>query len=127
MTSKEVWNLVGIFFRYMSPVKYIILYDHKARTISINTTNKQWFFSQASLTVFAAILGVYFLLNPNSEYMKNVKSLRTVGHMFGILYAGIIGLYAVFTISVKCRGYAFYCCFNTVIGLQTKLQSKHLR
>jgi len=124
MESKEVWNLTRIFFRYMSPIKYIILYNPKTRNISLNSKNRRWFYSQASFTILVAIIWVYFLLNPNLESIQNSKSMRKGAFMLGILYAGIIGLYAIFTFSVGCRGDTFYCCFNTLIRLQHKLQSK---
>jgi len=123
MTSKQVWNLTNIFFRYMSPINYIIVYDPKTRTISKNTKKKLWFYTQTVAILLTGMIGVYFIVHPDSESVKNSKSNQAMKSMFGILYAGILGLYAVFTFSVGCRGDAFYCCFNTLLRLQDKLQS----
>jgi len=70
---------------------------------------------------------MYFGINHKSEYLPDDdsnKSLRTVAIMFTILYAGLTGLYTVFTISVGFRGNIFYDCFNAVIGAQRQQESK---
>jgi len=124
MTSEEAWKLTETFFRYMSPINYIIIYDHKTKTIHRNSKKILWFWSQTAFTILSLMVSEYYLLLRNSEYLpSHTKSLQAVAFMFGILYAGISGLYIVFTISVGCRGDAFYNCFNTVVRLQQTLQS----
>jgi len=118
MASQGVWSLTRIFFRYMSPIKYIILYDPKSRTISRNTKEEKWFYFQAAITVSSAIIFVYYVLIFDSKYLMDSPSLRAVAIVFGILYASITGLYSVFTISVGFRGDTFYNCFNAVVRTQ---------
>jgi len=122
MASLEIWNLVSVFFRYLSPFKYIILYDPKNRKIRRNTQQQFWFYFQASVSIMTALIIIYLIINPSATFPS--KTIRTVAYMFAILYAGITGLCIVFTISVGFRGDTFYNCFNNVIGAQRQQEGK---
>jgi len=64
-------------------------------------------------------MGIYLITNPNASFQNKInKTIQTVAFMFAILYAGIIGPYTVFTMSVGFRGDTFYNCFNNVIRAQ---------
>jgi len=92
----------------------------KPRTIRRNTKHKLWFYSQAIITILLAMIGIYFIVNSNSSPLVNdsTKYIRTVAYIFPILYAGIIGLSSVCTLSVGFCGDYFCTCFNVVIRQQ---------
>jgi len=125
MASQEVWNVTKIFFRYMSPINYIIVYDAKSRTIHRNTKQKGWFYSQVCLVIVSAVVAIYFVINSNAPLENNFQTTQSMVYMFAFLYGGAAGLYLIFTISVGFRGDIFYSCFNTIIKMQQKLQSNY--
>jgi len=124
MASQEVWNLTEIFFRYMSPINYIILYDPRSKTISRNKKHQLWFYFQLVLPILSELDLVNYVLVNKSDYINNSKALKAVAYIFLILYAGIVGLFSVSTISVGFCGDTFYNCFNTVIKTQRQMQGK---
>jgi len=125
MASEKVWKLTHIFFRYFSPINNIIIYDHKTKTIHRNSSKILWFWSQFCFAILSLAVSEYYVLIRGSEHLRNSESLQTIAFMFAILYAGVAGLFIVFTISVGCLGDAYYDFFNAAVRLQQKIQSKY--
>jgi len=124
MASKEVWKLTRILFRYMSPINYIIIYDHTTKTIHRNSKKPLWFWSQFCFVLLSLGVSEYYIFIRGSEIFKRSESLQTIAFMGAILYAAIGGLFVVFTITVGFNGNTCFNCFNTLVKLQQTLQSK---